>query len=1027
MSLAEFKSVPLPKLGGLFTFLKPVDVPTGYSPNLQNVRFLPRAVLSRAGLVARMTKDAAMKGLAQYLPSNSDSTAFALVDNAVLSVVVGGFSVVVQFVDLTLNIPVGTQVSFFSGGLNPLHTVTASGSGTVTWIESGGLPGPGTITGGVLSYTHTDKTLISLDDSGNLDFQDPITGLPESLMRNVASAGALMSSKTAFGRIFLSFYKPDLVPAGPIRYWSGTRQTTCPLPVAGMTVIDSPTADAGWLFGNYDFNVLFEHIDGSLSLAGNDINWVTAGGFQPQIAGIPVADPVYNVVARWITLTPSFGSALGRFKLPQFRIGDNVTTAITFPSIGGGTTPEFVANGTYVGNKLTGDGIAASQVPTPPALPHMSPEGPAGAAAATDSVNAGSIAVGVHQVWVVFETLFGYLSKPSPAGSWTAAGGKKAVISSIPIGPWYVKARRLLFSASALLDPFYVSTFRIPDNVSTAVEVDFTDTNLLQGSGVAYLFKNFAAPDAMSMSVYGGRLAYWGAKNTIKIPNMGFDGGWDRTTGAPAGWLKDGTWGAGGYKDDVNSFAGDSYRIQLQGGANFSGMIENHDIASRLFVNVPYTFSIRAKRTVPVGGATIRGAFQAELFSPTAGSLGVFNVPATQISTTGWDEYSGQITLGLGSIPTDLFLRISMAPDAGGHIPGPNGNFVWVDHMQMFPTLVDTETSIIRLSNAFDPETFDGVSGLQSVALDNGEQITAVQQLRSFLYILKERSMHVTYDDGVNAPALWTQRQIDSTIGCGSPRGLVSSDTFIAFSGRSGAYMFTGARPQKISQEIQTTWGQINWQYAGTTHTLLNSQSKTIHFFVPMGTDVAPKNCMILDYSEGVGQEDDPGPRKWGRDLYPSYINGSIRFENSVITQKLFGSRPNTASNYFAGDKIYEASGTDDDGVAIDWFYETAYVKAGEQGQDLFGGIVFYAEGGGPDNGGTTGQMLVTLIGLDDVQQQSVLSAVLSSAPGKQYEIYANMENERARVRFEQIVEGSFGTIKGISVLSKPWAEQQLH
>src|SRR3954447_20235521 len=40
---------------------------------------------------------------------------------------------------------------------------------------------------------------------------------------------------------------------------------------------------------------------------------------------------------------------------------------------------------------------------------------------------AGNIATGVHQVAVIFKTRQGYLTKPGPAMSWTASGGKRAV------------------------------------------------------------------------------------------------------------------------------------------------------------------------------------------------------------------------------------------------------------------------------------------------------------------------------------------------------------------------------------------------------------------------------------------------------------------------------------------------------------------------------------------------------------------------------------------------------------------------
>lgn len=919
MSLAEFKPIPLPKLGGLFTFLKPVDVPTGYSPALQNVRFLPRAVLSRNGLTARMSKaNKSFLGVAQFISN------------------IGG------------------------------------------------------------------KTLLSLDSDGTVDFQSPTAGTPVQVMANAADAGSMMSYKIAFGRVFLSFFNPDLSPAGPIRQWSGNQQTLAPAAPGNVVVADSVTVDANWAAGatTYKVQVLFECVDGSFLVASIPATWNSAGGLAPTVSTIPIGAAIYNVVARWVCFSlPNTSTPLFRF--PQFRIADNITTSATLAGVGA-TGAAMRAAGANTDQLISGSVNV-------PCLSHIAPDGPAVAPAAADSANAGSVVVGTHMVWVAFETQYGFITALSPAGSWSAAGGFKAVISAIPIGPWYVKARRLFFSSVDSADAFYVSTFRIPNNSTTSVEVDFTDTNLLQGSNFNYLTKNFSMPPAIGVSTYGGRLVTWGALNTVKFTNAGFDGGFNLTTGAPLGWVLDGGFGAGGDKEVFGTYAGDAWRMTADGVTSAVGHINNSSIAALLDVNIPYSVSIRAR-----GDANFTAGFiTLKLSSASLGTLGTFRVLASSL-TTAWKSYSGSISLGLASVPSDLVLQVRL-----DGTPVPANNRAWVDHISFFPTNNDQETSVLRLSNPFDTETFDGVNGLQFISKDNGEQITAATQLRSFLYVHKERSMHVTYDDTINPPSIWIIRQIDSTIGTGSPRSIVSSDTFIAFSSRGGAYMFTGARPQKVSQEIQTTWSQTNWSASATTHTVLDAQSKTILFFLPFGTDTAPKNSLILDYSEGVGQEDDPGPRKWGKDAWPNAINASLKFENSSVTQTLNGAVPNTQAIYLAGTKIYEYAGLDDDGVDIDWFYETAFLKAGDTGQDLFGGATFYAEG--------SGALLVTLIGLDDVLQATLQTQALSAAPGTQYEVYANTETERAKIRFEQKVEGTFATIKGVTLLARPWAEQRPH
>src|SRR5438445_10131930 len=90
---------------------------------------------------------------------------------------------------------------------------------------------------------------------------------------------------------------------------------------------------------------------------------------------------------------------------------------------------------------------------------------------------AGSIATGVHQVSVIFQTRQGYLTKPSPATSWTASGGKRAVVANIPIGPSNIVARIICFTGAGGASFYYAGNgaslfsgnMTIADNSTTSV------------------------------------------------------------------------------------------------------------------------------------------------------------------------------------------------------------------------------------------------------------------------------------------------------------------------------------------------------------------------------------------------------------------------------------------------------------------------------------------------------------------------------------------------------------------------------
>ena len=448
----------------------------------------------------------------------------------------------------------------------------------------------------------------------------------------------------------------------------------------------------------------------------------------------------------------------------------------------------------------------------------------------------------------------------------------------------------------------------------------------------------------------------------------------------------------GGIRESANVFCGEAWRITGNGGV-LCGQIYNSSIQALLQPNTSYTVSFRG--CTDAGGAT--GSLSVDLWSPTVGLLSPTVAIDASLLAAAYQEFQGILLNGLAAIPSDTVLRV-YAADPGAVF----GNF-YIDHVRVWPTQQKYESSVVRFSNPYDPETFDGINGYVQISKDDGQQVVACAQLRSFFYMVKERSWHTTYDDGTNPPSLWFTRAVDRTIGAGSPNGLISSDTYLVSYWRSGAYMYAGGKPVKVSQEIQPTWLSFTWENAWQTHVLLDTQGKQIFFFGPMDGNTQPQNSLVLDYSEGMGQEDDPAGRKWGLDAWPVPINASFLFETSSNTQAI----------YLVGPKLYEHTGTDDDGTPIDSFYETAYVKAGDHGQDVFVGCTYFAEGSGP--------ILVAMYGIDGVVVDVLPKEIILTAnPGQQYEMYGNLESERAKLRFEMVEDNANFTLKGVCIFAQP-------
>jgi hypothetical protein len=135
--------------------------------------------------------------------------------------------------------------------------------------------------------------------------------------------------------------------------------------------------------------------------------------------------------------------------------------------------------------------------------------GPAEGPSVADST-AGSISPGVHQCVVVFVTRQGFWSEPSPPVSWTAGGSLEASVTNIPTGPSNVVQRLLAFTASGGASFYHVpATMVINDNTTTSVVVDFSDTILLSGVSMDYLFSQVELPEQLGVVDYSERLFWW--------------------------------------------------------------------------------------------------------------------------------------------------------------------------------------------------------------------------------------------------------------------------------------------------------------------------------------------------------------------------------------------------------------------------------------------------------------------------------------------------------------------------------------
>jgi hypothetical protein len=112
-------------------------------------------------------------------------------------------------------------------------------------------------------------------------------------------------------------------------------------------------------------------------------------------------------------------------------------------------------------------------------------------------------------------------------------------------------------------------------------------------------------------------------------------------------------------------------------------------------------------------------------------------------------------------IPADAVLRLSANFEDS---PAPSESLV-IDCVEIFPTAQPVNLSQIRASYAEDPESYDAITGILSVAESNGQAVRAAFTLRGQLYFAKERSLYVTQDDGANKTDRCTIAEVSNKVG----------------------------------------------------------------------------------------------------------------------------------------------------------------------------------------------------------------------------------------------------------------------
>jgi hypothetical protein len=875
--------VPLEQFLGLDTELAPQDIPSGVSPDCQDVAFLPGSVRTRPGLSTLYNTP---------LPNNVSvnyAKSFIQANGNVLTLFLGGDGRL--YSEDTTNNP-GNYLSIGTASASLVaNSFTAFGKEFLSFHDG--------FHGQEITRQYDGIFLDRVSQDGPAANPTQAVDLAQTVTLQIVSQGTpSCSSITEVGNICTAEFSPSGIPVAHgffvgqqitvNQVFSGTGVelmgyegvfiiASVPTPHT-LTFVNPTTGLGAAVQGNFFL--------GSAALIANSPTGATeVGGVCTITTLIPHGLNVNEIAAvQGVTVSGYNGSfPVASVLNPTQFTYVNSTTGLAASGTGGVssllanlTTVQphgMIAGDPFIITGQTGGATWANGNWT--VLAVISPNELTFTAATGFTLNLGTTAApvttggqitgGVHQYVVMFLTRNALITPPSPVASWTCGGGKQVQISGIPIGPANTTARILAFTPTGGDNYFYIpitvtgaNSTIIPDNVTTTAQFNFSDNTLMSSEAIDVdgnnLFNQVPLGPNGGGFIYADRTLWWGERNKVQnLVNMGFDGG--SLSGVMLGWTIVGT---GGQLVTTGDFGGawqitgdgSAFTTAVETGGSFDGPLtggsgliqqsafQDQDGINILQPNSSYTFVCYA--SVPV--LLSQGNIVCTLSSAATPFLSTATIPCNSLTVNG-GFVQGVFSVNTPiTIPSDLLLSVSTQNTVDGAV-------VTIDETELVPTSQPFADTQIRCSYTINPEAFDNVSGLISVGRTNGEPIRRLFTLHDTLYIVKSNSIYATTDNG-QEPATWQVATVSSAVGALSNRAVDVGDSWAYIAARGGLYLFNGGDPVKISQEIQSLWDRINWSAAQTVWVKIDPLIKRVYISVPLDDAISPNVLLVLDDRE---------------------------------------------------------------------------------------------------------------------------------------------------------------------------------
>lgn len=652
--------------------------------------------------------------------------------------------------------------------------------------------------------------------------------------------------------------------------------------------------------------------------------------------------------------------------------------------------------------------------------------------AAVENVTAGGIIAGVHKLVVIYETKDGYRTRPSSpiAALFTATGARTVDVSGIPVGPSNVFRRILAFTAAGGSEFYFIAKpvanggTMLEDNTTTALTaLNFTDIGLLAGENVDALFRRIVLPDPAGVVAYGSRAVYWGTRASVdyakaqnptySLRNLSFDAGFYGNV--PLGWVES----VAGETKDTPGIIGFGFGLKITGNGASSpiGKIHQDGFTTSDYFRPGRAYRVRAFVTMALNSGST-GRLRIFFTGSTAPGLSLeLNTASVFPKVPGLmtQPFEAQIWSASDAVQNLPTLNLQVETGVGGIFA--NAAECYVDELDIFPEDEPFAESVAYVSQPDDPEGIDGVKGLVIPTENDGQAVRCCFVQRGFLYLVKERGLHVTQDDG-NDPADWMVQRVSEKVGTTSSRGVDLGDDWATIANEKGLWLFTGGEmsdKNNLADEIRSTWKAINWQYGSLVQVKVDLRRKRIHVMVPFTGSTVINRCFTLDYTEGFGNPIENGGvgRKWSIWNIPAASVEILQRANGVEDVIFGSSAPAPASG--SASRLNDTQRSDN-GVAINSYYQTAY-PASESGTRLeFGYLTANVTG--------AGTLALRLYRGNQGDLKDLRGFTLDANGFKSLERKISEERERLAIRFGTNAVGEHFELNHLVLWVKgaPWA-----